>query len=113
MNNGLTTPFVLSFTSDGAGDLLAGTYFGGGVFRSSDNGESWIEENHGLSATDVRALAVNAENDIFAGTYGIGIFRSTDGGVSWEKVNHGLLAQDISRLTDRSATEISLPGLIS
>ena len=62
------------------GDLFAGTYFGGGVFRSTDNGDTWNEKNNGLIATEVRAIAINASNTLFAGTYGIGMFRSTDGG---------------------------------
>src|SRR5262249_39742382 len=96
-----------SFTVNPAGDLFAGTYFGGGVFRSSDNGDSWSEQSNGIIATDVRAIAIRqpvpsrfsasrspsgAGNIIFAGTYGLGMFRSTDGGQSWEKINNGLLA---------------------
>jgi photosystem II stability/assembly factor-like uncharacterized protein len=95
---GLTAQFVLSFTTTSDNDILAGTYFGGGVFRSSDNGASWSEQNHGLVATEIRVVAVNADNDIFAGTYGIGMFRSTDNGMNWEKVNNGLSGLYLSSL---------------
>ena len=49
----------------------------GGVYRSSDSGESWIEVNHDVIQTDVRALAINSNGHIFAGTYfGGGVFPS-------------------------------------
>ena len=53
--------FVLSFTISESGDIFAGTYFGGGVFRSSDNGGTWSEQNHGLVATDVRVNSSQRE----------------------------------------------------
>ena len=66
------------------GSVFAGT-LGGGVFRSSDNGATWMVKNNGLTATDVRALAVNPAGDIFAGTFGrhlslAGWWRNLDGG---------------------------------
>ena len=54
-----------------------------------DDGESWEAVNNGLTATNVRALAVNSDGDIFAGTFG-GVFRSTDDGDTWVPVNNGL-----------------------
>src|SRR5215470_6597271 len=50
---------------------------GGGVFRSTDNAETWTGINNGLTATNVRALAVSPMDHVFAGTFG-GVFRSTD-----------------------------------
>jgi hypothetical protein len=40
------------------GDVFVGTQ-GGGVFRSTDNAETWTGINNGLTATNVRALAVS------------------------------------------------------
>src|SRR5205814_5614311 len=51
-----------------------------------------LKKNNGLIASEVRAIAIDASNTLFAGTYGIGMFRSTDGGQGWEKVNNGLSA---------------------
>jgi hypothetical protein len=84
------------------GQFFAGTYFGGGVFRSTNNGGAWLEKNSGLIATDVRALATlvghHSPNGselsvLFAGTYGIGMCRSFDNGQTWEKINSGLTAR--------------------
>src|SRR5687767_12061808 len=46
------------------GHVFVGTQ-GGGVFRSMDDGESWEAVNNGLTATNVRALAINSGGDIF------------------------------------------------
>ncbi len=78
---------ILSFLSAGT-DLFAGT-LGGGVFRSTDGGKSWIELNDGLSDTYVHALAVNGAT-ILAGTENSGVFRSTDRGVTWRPSNQGI-----------------------
>src|SRR5262249_16927852 len=79
---------VLALATNTSGFVFAGT-LGGGAFRSSDAGETWKVVDAGLTATDVRALAINASDDIFAGTFG-GVFRSTDNGDTWIAVNNGL-----------------------
>ncbi|MBK7031840.1 MAG: hypothetical protein IPH49_00885 [Ignavibacteria bacterium] len=56
----------------------------GGVFRSSDYGDSWRPYNTGPSS-DVWSLAVNDAN-VFAGTQ-IGVYRSTDYGDNWNAAN--------------------------
>ena len=74
----------------------------GGVYRSTDDGDNWVEINHGVIQTDVRALAINANGHIFAGTYfGGGVFRSTDDGDSWTPVNEGLDCGNIWSLAIR------------
>ena len=83
----LTMVFLL-FTLDHWPSTVGGIFLGadfvggaGGVYRSTDDGDSWVEINHGVIQTDVRALAINASGHIFAGTYlGGGVFRSTDNG---------------------------------
>ncbi len=74
--------FALAFNS--SGHIFVGTW-GGGVFRSADNGGSWTQINTGLMDTYVKCLAINSSGDIFAGTYG-GVFRSMDNGGSWSRV---------------------------
>jgi hypothetical protein len=51
-----------------------------GVFRSTNNGASWV--NTGMKYTSVLSLAVSGTN-LFAGTDFYGIFRSTNNGTSW------------------------------
>jgi hypothetical protein len=79
------------------GDLSAlachgGVVFAGGaagVYRSADNGDSWIAMNDGLPAwTSVRALAACGDT-LFAGT-SAGVCRSVPGGTVWSVANSGL-----------------------
>ena len=48
---------------------------GGGMFRSTDNGDTWTEQNAGFSARDVNTVVINHIGYIFAGAAG-GVFRS-------------------------------------
>ena len=63
---------VFALLENSNGYLLAGT-LGGGVFRSTDAGETWAASSNGLTATDIRALAGNSAGEIFAATFS-GIF---------------------------------------
>ena len=65
--------------------LFAGTY-GGGVYRSNDNGLSWTAVNNGLTDSFVLSLAVRG-NTLFAGTSEHGVFRSTDNATTWTATN--------------------------
>ncbi len=89
---------VLSLAVHADGAIFAGT-FNGGVFRSTNHGDSWAEVNSGLSSNFGRlsgsALAINSAGHIFAGVPGGGVFRSTNNGDSWTEVNTGLTDTDI------------------
>jgi hypothetical protein len=76
--------YSLAVSSNGGGgtNLFAGTYYGAGVFLSTNNGTSW--ENAGLAGSCVNALAVSGGN-IFAGTDGNGVYLSTNDGTSWNQ----------------------------
>ena len=60
VNEGLTEPFVFSLTINSSGHLFAGTDFGSGVFRSTDNGDNLgagqrrPETAHGVNALSDR-----------------------------------------------------------
>src|SRR5262245_49238819 len=68
---------VRCFAMNSNEEIFAGTA-GGGIFRSSDNGNSWTSVNNGLTGMDVWALTVTQDDQIFAGTSSGGVFRSTD-----------------------------------
>ena len=67
----------------------------GGVWRTTDGGQSWTPLTDFMPTTAIGALALdpNNENVIYAGTgeanyanhsrYGLGLFKSTDGGDTW------------------------------
>ena len=72
--------------------LYAGTE-GGGVFKSTNGGQSWTAVNSGLTDTYVYALAIDPSTPVtlYAGTgFGGGVFKSTDAGSTWTAFNAGL-----------------------
>jgi hypothetical protein len=92
-----------------SGHIFAGTA-AGGVFRSTNNGDSWTPVNTGLTNTVVYALAINVSGHIFAGTDGGGGFRSTNNGESWMAVNTGLTNTVVSALAINPATRDIFAG---
>ena len=87
--------------------VYAGSYLGG-VYRSSDNGDSWIQIDGGnfpidtgFSSTNITSIAVcvvNEDTSIFAGTEGQGIFHSTNNGTNWTQKNVGLTNTSINAI---------------
>ena len=76
---------VPALAINSSGDIFAGTD-ASGVFRSTDNGNSWTQISNGLPiGVSVLSLAINSSGNIFAGTDGSGIFRSTDNGNNWAR----------------------------
>lgn len=74
--------------------LYAGTA-DGGVFKSTNSGNSWVAANSGipnLANTVIWALAIDPATPatLYAGTYGSGVLKSSDGGTSWVVANSGL-----------------------
>src|ERR671935_229329 len=80
---------AMALATNSNGDVFVGTQ-GGGVFRSTDNGDSWTLVDTGLTNTYVAALTVSPSGDVYAGTWGGGVFRSTDDGDHWAEANTGL-----------------------
>jgi ligand-binding sensor domain-containing protein len=83
-------PNAVAAIAPGPNVAYAGTW-GGGVYKSTDNGGHWSAANTGLQAGDVYALAIEpaAPNTIYAGTEA-GVFRTTDGGGNWAAASSGL-----------------------
>ncbi len=86
-----------------SGHIFAGTY--GGVYRSTNNGDSWTPVNTGLTGSVVFALALNTSEHIFAGTYG-GVYRSTNNGDSWTPINTGLVSIGVFALASNTSGHI-------
>src|SRR5438067_2034559 len=78
----------IALTTNSSDHVFVGTQ-GGGVFRSTDNAETWTAVNNGLDSPSVRSLAINSGGDIFAGTFYGGVYRSTDNGENWTLLNTG------------------------
>jgi len=110
MDNGNTWMHVLSgknvkaLASNSSGHIFAGT-IGDGVYRSTDDVNSWTPINNGLANTEVRSLASNSGGAIFAGTLR-GLFRSMNNGGSWEDVTSGSMNNTIEALAINASGNI-------
>jgi hypothetical protein len=109
VNNGQNCGLIWSLAINSQDHIFAGTAgCGEGVYRSTDNGDSWELANNGLTSTDVAGLGINGNNGhIFAATYsfmgkGGGLFRSTDNGDSWTEQDNGITATDVNTVAINS-----------
>jgi len=105
--NGPYCGVITCFGINNSDDIFAGT-LGGGLFRSTDNGNNWVSVNNGLIGTTynmVLALVINGSGDILAGTV-LGVFRSTDNGDSWIQINNGLTGNSVYALAINSNDDI-------
>lgn len=75
----------------------------GTVYKSVDRGGHWTALEIAEPFDFVEALAVGADNALYAGTTYGGVFTSTDSGSSWRAISSGLRAARIQSL-------VSLPG---
>jgi len=71
-----------------------------GVFKSVDAGGSWSAANTGLTASDMRAFAIDllTPTTLYAGSTTGGVFKSVNGGGNWSSANSGLTASDVRAL---------------
>ncbi len=95
INTSMTAGYIWSIVIDQIGRIFAGTEQG--VFVSADNGQTWNLTT--LSGKDTRALKIDANGDIYAGTWGFGVFRSSDNGTTWASINNGLVFTAVHALT--------------
>ena len=79
----------------GSQKLLAGSATGG-IWSSTDHGQTWHVTNDFMGSLAIGALTVDPNNSqvLYAGTgegptyiYGNGVYKSTDGGNSWSALN--------------------------
>ena len=81
--------------TNSSGHIFAGTCFGGGVFRSTD--DRWTPVNKALDC-NLCSLAIDPVETIFAETAGCGtrVYCSTDNGDSWTLANLGLTSTNVA-----------------
>jgi photosystem II stability/assembly factor-like uncharacterized protein len=71
------------------GNKLILSAFGGGIYISTDNGNTWNESNAGITNM-YQSKIVTCKGVILAGSSGNGINRSIDSGATWNRVITGL-----------------------
>lgn len=87
---GLASPNLTDIELTATGTLLAAT-FDAGIFRSVDNGASWVWAGVGLTANRVNGLSPDPGNPgrVYAATAD-GVFISNDDGQTWQTENNGI-----------------------
>lgn len=71
------------------GDYIFAALFLEGIYRSADNGATWVESDTGLGNSRVHTF-ISCRGTILAGTDGGGVYRSTDEGETWVEGNSGM-----------------------
>ncbi len=86
---------IYAGTGEANGSATDGAYFGDGIYRSDDAGDSWTNvglpnSNHVgrivVDPTDPDRVFVAASGKLYGTNQERGIYRTTDGGGSWERV---------------------------
>ncbi len=113
-NVGLSYLNAATLAIDQAGRLFVGIEGyngqGMGVYRSTDNGGSWVQV-FSYSYAYAKALLVTPGGTVILATAGGGVFRSTDAGLSWRAGNDGLQSLFVSSIAQDSGRTI-LAGTI-
>ena len=72
MNNGLGCGNIWFLAINATSEIFVGTAGSGeGVYRSTDNGDSWTLANTGLTATDIAGLGINHNGQISAAIHSV------------------------------------------
>ncbi|MFC2132087.1 T9SS type A sorting domain-containing protein, partial [Bacteroidota bacterium] len=97
VNKGLGVRSINCFINDESG-VYAATDMG--VYKTTNNGYSWIQLNKGFSDVyEINTLVISKSNIILAGSNGDGLYYSTDNGLNWLKnTNSNLTSIRISKL---------------
>ncbi|MCX6164603.1 MAG: hypothetical protein NTU73_07025, partial [Ignavibacteriae bacterium] len=85
------------------------SYYGRGLLKSMDGGETWISIRNGLpSSTYFSRLIIrpNHNNELLAALGNSGIYRSTDAGMNWYQVRSGRCDDVLFSLTGDTAYAI-------
>ncbi|MBC7886020.1 MAG: hypothetical protein H7X99_11135 [Saprospiraceae bacterium] len=86
-----------------------------GIFKSSDEGNNWLNISAGLPDSMVRVIQVSTDNKVFVGTGSNGIYQNAGG--SWSAINNGLpsgnvLVTGFAKASNGTMYMIATTGLI-
>jgi photosystem II stability/assembly factor-like uncharacterized protein len=82
---GLAGEEIYDIAADDSGNVYVASWTG--IFKSTDNGVTWVFKNNGLQIGDIYKLFIDYEGNIYlcgsANFPGFGLYKSTDGGENW------------------------------
>jgi photosystem II stability/assembly factor-like uncharacterized protein len=76
----------------------------GGIYRSENSGQSWVDSGQGLPPRPWITCFETFGDTLFAGSRFNGLFRSQDGGHTWQAANNGITQPGISTLLYHDAS---------
>jgi len=100
-DNSINVPIyhILIAIDPNQSQTLYASSYPGGIFKSENQGDSWIECNFGLPSFEIQdpirqgyyafSIAPTNTDVLYLGLYGIGVYKSTDGGNTWRPI-HGI-----------------------
>jgi hypothetical protein len=100
------------FIVNSHGDLFAGTWTDGSIWKTTDNGGSWSKCGAYAGPNPVLSMCTTPGDHVFAGVYLRGMYRSTDGGASWQLKSSGLtnLAMRAALVDDSAFVWVATEG---
>lgn len=109
---------VGDFSIDSKGNIYAGVYTNvftnqsyEGIYKSTDNGDSWNKLDTGIDQFEVYAVYINKADDIFVGTnYRDRLYRSTDDGATWQIINNGYNTGECWAIGENKNSTVLLAG---
>lgn len=99
---------IKSLAVDSKGNIYSthNSLFSAEVFKSSDNGDTWIQTENALGGVLLNAIIIDQDDNVFIASRDGGVFVSTNGGDSWEQRVDGLLTPWINTLVAGNHGEI-------
>lgn len=100
---GLAGESISDIAIDDSGYVYVASWTG--VYKSTDNGISWVFKNNGLEIADAIKFFIDYEGNIYLGAIGFsntgcGLYKSTDRGENWVKIADTLNSKPVNTFYD-------------
>lgn len=93
----------------------SGSFFAGfatGVFRSKDQGKTWVGANAGLSNLNIQTLWGDRDGSLWVGTAEGGVFRTLDEGETWTPMHLGSVVVEGQGTSDVRTKNTAIPNTV-
>ena len=97
-------PVVTSFAFRNALEVFVSSE--GGVYRSTNNGDSWALFTNSVTMGSCTGISFNSKGHVFISSDGNGVFRSTDQGNTWERRDTTFKYHQVGSLAINSRDQI-------
>jgi len=87
---------IFSLAYSNAGNIFCGTITGGGLYKSTDNGNTWFKVFGNDRNSWSWTITADRNDDIFASCSGYGLIKSTDEGNTWTQLTSLLTPRAIA-----------------